>query len=393
MHALQLPDGIRSRVVSGVNGLNMHFLEAGFNQPSSTHTKPCVLLLHGFPELAYSWRKVMPPLAAEGYHVIAPDQRGYGETTGWDANYNTSLTPYGPLNLVTDQLALLRSLGIQKVHAVIGHDFGSRVAGWCALTRPDVFGSVVMMSAPFTGAPELPVGVDGSIEVRESPFEFVHKVVAQLSDLDKPRKHYQWYYSGPEANADMQYAKQGLHNFLRAYYHSKSADWIGNKPHPLPSLSAESLALLPTYYVMDADQDMAQTSAHYMPDAQHIARCKWLTEEELSVYTQSYQQTGFQGGLHWYRCGTEASCQSALNLFSGKTIDVPSGFISGQSDWGTYQFPGAFEKMQNQTCTRMTMCELVPYAGHWVQQEQSAAVSTLLIKFLKNSSSNQAIKC
>ena len=108
MHALQLPDGIRSRVVSGVNGLNMHFLEAGFNQPSSSHTKPCVLLLHGFPELAYSWRKVMPPLAAEGYHVIAPDQRGYGETTGWDANYNTSLTPYGPLNLVTDQLALLR---------------------------------------------------------------------------------------------------------------------------------------------------------------------------------------------------------------------------------------------------------------------------------------------
>jgi pimeloyl-ACP methyl ester carboxylesterase len=133
---------------------------------------------------------------------------------------------------------------------------------------------------------------------------------------------------------------------------------------------------------MDADQDMAQTSAHYMPDAQHIARCKWLTEEELSVYTQSYHRTGFQGGLHWYRCGTEASCQPALNLFSGRTIGVPSGFISGQSDWGTYQSPGAFEKMQNQTCTQMTMCELVPNAGHWVQQEQAEAVSTLLIKFL-----------
>lgn len=378
--ALDLPAEIRSRVISGVNGLDMHVLEAGFN--SSSKTKPCVLLLHGFPELAYSWRKVMPALAQAGYYVIAPDQRGYGGTTGWDANYNTSLTPYGPNNLVTDQLALLRALGIEQVHAVVGHDFGSRVAGWCALTRPDVFRSVVMMSSPFTGAPELPEGIDGTIAVRKSAFESVNDVVAQLSTLDKPRKHYQWYYSGPEANADMQFAKQGLHSFLRAYYHSKSADWVGNKPYPLPAFSAATLALLPTYYVMDADQNMAQTAALYMPDEEHIAKCQWLTEAELSVYTQNYQRTGFQGGLHWYRCGTDASCQAALNLFSGKTIDVPSAFISGQSDWGTYQFPGAFEKMQNQTCTQMTMCELVPNAGHWVQQEQAESVSNLLIKFL-----------
>ena len=174
--ALDLPAEIRSRVISGVNGLDMHVLEAGFN--SSSKTKPCVLLLHGFPELAYSWRKVMPALAQAGYYVIAPDQRGYGGTTGWDANYNTSLTPYGPLNLVTDQLALLRALGIEQVHAVVGHDFGSRVAGWCALTRPDVFRSVVMMSSPFTGAPELPEGIDGTIAVRKSAFESVNDVVA-----------------------------------------------------------------------------------------------------------------------------------------------------------------------------------------------------------------------
>src|SRR5438876_11640792 len=75
--------GIRSRTVSNVNGLTVHMLEAGFERPG----QPPVLLLHGFPELAYSWRKVMLPLASAGYHVIAPDQRGYGRTTGWDNSY------------------------------------------------------------------------------------------------------------------------------------------------------------------------------------------------------------------------------------------------------------------------------------------------------------------
>ena len=77
---IPLPSTIRSRYVDDINGLRMHVLEAGFE----TRGRPCVLLLHGFPELAYSWRKVMPVLAEAGYHVIAPDQRGYGRTTGWD---------------------------------------------------------------------------------------------------------------------------------------------------------------------------------------------------------------------------------------------------------------------------------------------------------------------
>ena len=79
-----LPDGVRSRFVHGINGLRLHVLEAGFESPG----RPAVLLLHGFPELAYSWRSVMVPLAEAGYHVIAPDQRGYGRTTGWDDDYD-----------------------------------------------------------------------------------------------------------------------------------------------------------------------------------------------------------------------------------------------------------------------------------------------------------------
>ena len=91
-----LPAGIRSRLVSGINGLTMHVLEAGFE----TGGRPCVLLLHGFPELAYSWRKVMLPIASAGFHVIAPDQRGYGRTTGWDGDYDGDLGSFRLLNLV-----------------------------------------------------------------------------------------------------------------------------------------------------------------------------------------------------------------------------------------------------------------------------------------------------
>src|ERR1700752_2849686 len=149
---IPLPAGIRSRYVDGINGLRMHVLEAGFE----TKGRPCLLLLHGFPELAYSWRKVMPVLAEAGYHVIAPDQRGYGRTTGWDRDYDGDLASFRFPNLVRDALGLIAAFGYRHVDAVIGHDFGSPVAAWCSLLRPDVFRSVAMMSAPFGGTPGLP---------------------------------------------------------------------------------------------------------------------------------------------------------------------------------------------------------------------------------------------
>jgi pimeloyl-ACP methyl ester carboxylesterase len=149
---IPLPPGIRSRFVPNSNGLTMHLLEAGFEGQG----RPCVLLLHGFPELAYSWRKVLLPLAAAGFHVIAPDQRGYGRTTGWDGNYDGDLHAFRMLNLVRDTLGLVSALGYRTVAAVVGHDFGSPVAAWCALIRPDVFRAVVLMSAPFAGPPALP---------------------------------------------------------------------------------------------------------------------------------------------------------------------------------------------------------------------------------------------
>src|SRR5580693_10251213 len=139
---IPLPSGIRSRFVEGINGLRLHVLEAGYQ----TRGRPCVLLLHGFPELAYSWRKVMPALAEAGYHVVAPDQRGYGRTTGWDADYDGDVASFRMLNLVRDVMGLISALGYRSVAAVIGHDAGSHVAAWCSLIRPDVFRSVAMMS-------------------------------------------------------------------------------------------------------------------------------------------------------------------------------------------------------------------------------------------------------
>jgi pimeloyl-ACP methyl ester carboxylesterase len=376
LESATLPAGIRGRFVDDVNGLRMHVLEAGFE----TAGRPCVLLLHGFPELAYSWRKVMLPLAAAGYHVVAPDQRGYGRTTGWDGDYDGDLASFRMLNITRDALGLIAALGYRSVAAVVGHDFGSPVAAWCALVRPDVFRSVAMMSAPFAGPPALPFDTAGKARRDDAAAGDIH---AALARLDRPRKHYQWYYSTRAANRDMLDCPQGVHAFLRAYYHCKSADWPQNVPVPLKGWTATELARLPTYYVMDLDRNMAQTVAPHMPSDSAIAACRWLPEGELQVYSGEFTRTGFQGGLQWYRCGTDPKFAADLQLFDGRTIDVPACFIAGKSDWGIYQRPGALERMQMSACTRMTGCHLVDGAGHWVQQEQPEQVSDLLLAFLR----------
>jgi pimeloyl-ACP methyl ester carboxylesterase len=364
-----LPPGIRSRFVDNANGLMMHVLEAGFGDKS----RPCIVLLHGFPELGYSWRKLMLPLAEAGFYVVAPDQRGYGRTTGWDGNYDGDLASFRMLNLVRDTLGLVSALGYRSVAAVVGHDFGSPVAAWCSLIRPDIFRSVVLMSAPFAGPPPLPFDTaDERTDVAPPSGASIHD---DLATLPRPRKHYVWYYGTREADADMRHAPQGIRNFLRAYYHAKSADWKQNCPFPLTSWTAVELAKLPTYYIMDLDKGMAETAAAEMPSAAEIQACKWLTDAELQVYAGEFARNGFQGGLQWYRCAVDPKFVRELQTYSGCTIDVPSCFIAGTSDWGVYQRPGDFETMQAAACTRMLGVHLVENAGHWVQQEQASALS------------------
>lgn len=140
---LPLPPGITQSYLPTHN-LNYHLLTAGSPQD------PLILCLHGFPEIAYSYRKVLPAIAAEGYYVVAYDQRGYGRTTGWDAREYDSvdLNTFRTTNLVRDAVVLVHSLGYKEVACVIGNDFGALGAALCALMRPDIFKSLVSISLP-----------------------------------------------------------------------------------------------------------------------------------------------------------------------------------------------------------------------------------------------------
>jgi pimeloyl-ACP methyl ester carboxylesterase len=358
---LKLPDGVRSRTES-VNGLQMHVLEAG--EPSG----PLALLLHGFPELAYSWRRVLPALAAAGFHAAAPDLRGFGRTTGWEAGYDCDLAPFGPVNVARDVVSLVFALGHREARLLAGHDSGAAAAGVSAMIRPNLFASVALMSAPFA-APAWPPAPP-------------RDPTAALAALDPPRKHYQWWYSTREADADMRFAPQGVHDFYRAYYHVKSGDWAGNDPHPLADGSAEQLARLPSYYVMRADETMAETVAHAMPTPPEVAACAWLPDSELAFYAAEYARTGFQGGLNWYRCRTSGQWARELAIWTGRTIDIPACFIAGARDWGVHQTFGALEAMRA-TFSRMGEPQLIPGAGHWVQQEAAEEVGRRLLAFVR----------
>ncbi len=361
-----LPAGVSARFVDNGNGLRVHLLEAGAGPG-----RPLVLLLHGFPELAYSWRKIMPPLAAAGFHVVAPDQRGYGRTTiiGEGAE-GSDPADFRMLRLVRDVIGLLPALGRDAAAAVVGHDFGAPVAAWCALLRPDLFPALVLMSAPFAGPPALAAGPG------------MAALDAALAALVPPRKHYQVYYASPAAAAAMDAPAGGLAAFLRAYYHMKSADWPGNRPFRLASAAAADLARMPRYYIMDRDASMPATVAAALPSPAEIAACRWLSEPELAVYAAEFARTGFQGGLHWYHCATAGIGREEMQIFAGRAITVKTLFIAGAADWGVYQMPGSFERMQTLACADFREAYLIEGAGHWVQQEQPEAVVARLRDFL-----------
>jgi pimeloyl-ACP methyl ester carboxylesterase len=246
-----------------------------------------------------------------------------------------------------------------------------------------VFRAAVIMSAPLARPPALPFDVERRTQPPRPALANSAEMDRALAALDPPRKHYLRWNTTPEANADLMNAPQGLRNFIRAYYHYKSADWPGNRPHRLAGASAADLAELPTYYVMERAHGMAANVAPFMPSPEEVAACAWLTEADLDVYVEEYGRTGFQGGLWCYRNALHLELDPEPLTFAGRTIDVPACFIAGSSDWGVWQSPGAIEAMETRACTGFRGVHLIDGAGHWVQQEQPEAVVDIVLRFLQ----------
>ncbi|KAF7935533.1 hypothetical protein BELL_0562g00080 [Botrytis elliptica] len=370
---LPLPPGITSLYLSTPT-LTQHLLTSG----SPSH--PLLLLLHGFPELSFSYRYLLPTLSSLGYHVVAPDQRGAGRTTGHDSRPFSTVDLHTTTisRLVTDMVFLVHALGHQNVACVLGHDLGAVVAAWCGVMRPDLFKSVILLSHPFKGPPLLPTSNSTSTS---TPTPDIH---TSLSQLPTPLKHYKIYYSTAQAASDLSTPLSTLPSFLHGYFYLKSGHWTGNTPHPLKCFTAEELQHLPPYYSMPLHstmRDIIQTTMQSIPASSLSQMETWLSPSDLSVYTSEYTRTGFQGMLNWYRILTSPYYTQELALFAGKTLDIPMLFVSGEKDWGMYQEPGVLEQM-GERCTRFKGTRVVRGAGHWVMQENPKEVSEIVERFL-----------
>ena len=355
---------IKSRVIKSVNGLNIHILE----NKVKVETNNVILLLHGFPEISFSYRYLMLLFEKAGYYCIAPDQRGYGQTK---SKVLETLKSFSVLNLAKYMSCLMKKLNIDKYH-LIGHDFGAYVSSYlCLLNQKNIL-SLTLMSMPFSGPPVL------------KNISKMMKINQKLALLQPKRKHYQYYFSSYGAAKNLMKCKQGLNNFLRSYFHFKSYDYKGNKPFKLKSFTPKEISKMPEYYIMKLNLGMAQTVKNYSPTQTEIAKCKWLNESDLAYYVKNYLNSGVKKPLSWYKVMlSKKEKLKIIKLNLPKSIYVPSIFISGSADWGMYQKPGDLEKMENVFLKNYYGRFIIKQAGHWVQQEQPNKTFDLILKFLK----------
>ncbi|KAK4507237.1 hypothetical protein PRZ48_000972 [Zasmidium cellare] len=385
--SLPLPHGIDEIYVDCVNstGLVVHALSAGCHQDSQDQS--VLILLHGYPEIAYTWVHIMPKLASNGYCVVAPDLRGAGRTTGWDTKpySQVDLAEFSDINMVRDLVSLVYGLGYTNVTSVIGHDYGAIIAEWAALIRPDIFTSSVHMSNPFdaprTPSHPAPIYNDPPNNTTSTTSKLEQQEAA-LAKLSPPRKYYQLYNSQPSAANDWNTGGAlGQRAFLRGYFYTKSADWPENHPHTLNSSDATQLAMIPRYYVMYQNESMSETIQSLTRGYNTNVTQSWLPDSDLDVYISEFQRTGFQGELNWYRVLTSTAETTSNFLMAGAKIRGPVIYLSGEKDWGTYQHPGALESY-NKTCADFRGSFLIEGAGHWVQLEQPEALVERVLRFL-----------
>ena len=313
-------DGVTQRRVA-TNGIELNIAEAGEG--------PLVLLLHGFPESWYSWRHQFAPLATAGYHVVAPDMRGYGKS-----DKPPAIEAYNQVEVVNDIIGLIPALGADDA-VVIGHDWGAPTAWAAALHHPDRVRAVGALSVPFL--PRSPV-----------------QPMPAMREMFKDQFFYQLYFFEPgvaeaEFGADIRTA---LKKFL------------------VMAGGETDLTNLP---VKGPDDDMFSG----LPDPDTLPA--WLSEDDLDFYTAEFKRSGMRGPLNYYR---NHDLTWELTKGAPDHIDQPAFFTAGLNDGVILMAAEAYQAMPSHV-RDLRVNELIPGIGHWTQQEAPDRVNEIIVGFLK----------
>jgi pimeloyl-ACP methyl ester carboxylesterase len=322
-----LPDGARSRTVM-VGDHRVHYVEAGEG--------PLVVLVHGYPESWYSWRHQIPAIAEAGYHVVAIDVRGYGRSSK-----PLAIEDYRMVRLVADNVGLVAALG-ERTATIIGHDWGAPIAWNSAMLRPDVFTAVAGLSVPFA-----PPG-----EVRPS--------VAMRAMAGDEEFYVEYFQEPGRAEAEIEADVRG---WLLGFMFSGSGD------APPPDLTKGTIATIP--------RGARMRDRFSFPDTLPA----WLTEDDLDVYTNEFEHSGFRGPLNRYR-NVDRDWED-LAAFRGARIDVPALFVGGDRDGPTVWGAPAIAAFAT-TLPKLHRSIILEGCGHWTQQERPTEVNEALVDFLRS---------
>lgn len=308
-----------------VNGIVLRIFEDGKG--------PLILLCHGWPELAYSWRYQFPALVQAGYRVVAPDMRGYG---GSSAPYEVH--KYAITDLVGDMVGLLDALDESRA-CIIGHDWGANVAWASALMRPDLITAVVALSVP------------------HRPRNAAMPPLAALRAAGM--NNFYWFHFNREGVAEAE-LERDIDSSMRRILFTLSGD--------VPDSHDFSLTLLEGGGFLDRTIDPNE-----LPE--------WLSAEDLEIYTASFRRTGMRGPLNWYR--NYDRNWEIMAPFQGAQVTTPALYVAGDRDVViTTPFGRIALEALETSVPNLRGKVLISRAGHWVQQERSKEVNEVLLQFL-----------
>lgn len=307
------------------NGIRMHIAEQGEGR--------LVVLCHGFPECWYSWRHQLPVLAEAGYHTVAPDQRGYGQT-----DRPAPIDAYNIFQLAGDIVGLVHALGEEQA-VIVGHDWGASVAWYCALLRPDIFRAIALLSVPYVPR--------SWKDIR--PTEAMKRMAGD-------KQFYQLYFQEPgKAEAELE---ANVRQTMRMFLYSASGD-------PPPEKRWR--------FLFSKSETLLDTGPQ--PDILPA----WLTEHDIDYFTREFERTGFRGGLNWYR--NIDSRWEQTPFLTGAKLHQPALFVAGEADAVIALRHAAFDSLEEAVPNLMKKV-LLSGAGHWIQQERPTEVNQFLLEFL-----------